>query len=264
MHVDLKTAAGTIRAFTGGKPFDPALPTVVFLHGAGMDHTAWTLHARWFAHHGRGVLALDLPGHGASGSPAAATIGDYAEAVIQALDAAGAAKATLIGHSLGSLIALEVAVRQPGRVRSLGLVGAAAKIPVNPALIEAARANLPAAVTMIVGWSFGPHATVGASPSPGLSLTGLARQVLLRSRPGTLHADLTACAGYDAGLESGNRIWCPTVLVIGEHDRMTSAECGRKLAQAIPGATVAELSGIGHMLPLEAPDAVLEALATVA
>ncbi len=264
MHVDLKTAAGTIRAFTGGKPFDPTLPTVVFLHGAGMDHTAWTLHARWFAHHGRGVLALDLPGHGGSESGASAEVGDYAEAVIQALDAAGVAKAALVGHSLGSLIALEVAARHPGRVRALGLVGAAAKIPVNPALIEAARADLPAAVTMIVGWSFGPRATFGAAPSPGLSLTGLARQVLARSHPGTLHADLTACNSYDAGLDSGNRICCPTVLVAGELDRMTPADCGRKLAAAIPGARAVELPGIGHMLPLEAPDAVLEALASVA
>lgn len=264
MHVDLKTAAGTIRAFTGGKPFDPAPPTVVFLHGAGMDHTAWTSHARWFAHHGRSVLALDLPGHGASGGQAAAEVGDYADAVIQALDAAGVAKATLIGHSLGSLIALEVAARHPGRVRSLGLVGAAAKIPVNAALIEAARADPAAAVAMIVGWSFGPRAIFGAAPSPGLSLTGLARRVLERSPPGTLRADLTACDGYDAGLDSGNRVWCPTVLVIGELDRMTPPDCGRKLAQAIPGATVTELPGIGHMLPLEAPDAVLEALASIA
>ena len=263
MHVDLKTAAGTIRAFTGGKPFDPALPTMVFLHGAGMDHTAWTFHARWFAHHGRGVLALDLPGHGASGGRPAARVGDYAEAVIQALDAAGAAQAALVGHSLGSLVALEVAARHPGRVRALGLVGAAARIPVNPALIEAARADLPAAAAMIVAWGFGPRATFGAAPSPGLSLTGLARQVLARSRPGTLHADLTACNGYDAGLDSGSRVWRPTVLVIGEVDRMTPADCGRKLAQAIPGAKVAELSGIGHMLPLEAPDAVLAALAAI-
>ncbi len=263
MHLDLETAAGTIRAFTGGKPFDPALPTVVFLHGAGMDHTAWTLHARWFAHHGRSVLALDLPGHGASGGQASAEVGPYAETVIQVLDAAGVTKAALVGHSLGSLIALEVAARYPGRVRALGLVGAAAKIPVNPALIEAAHTNLPSAVAMIINWSFGPRATFGAAPSPGLSLTGLARQVLARSVPDALHADLTACNRYDAGLESGNRIWCPTVLVIGELDRMTPADCGRKLAQAIPGATVTELSGIGHMLPLEAPEGVLAALASI-
>ena len=53
-------------AYTGGKPFDPTLPCVVFVHGAMHDHSVWTLLSRWAAHHGRCVLAVDLPGHGRS------------------------------------------------------------------------------------------------------------------------------------------------------------------------------------------------------
>jgi pimeloyl-ACP methyl ester carboxylesterase len=60
-------------AATGGRPFDAALPTVIFLHGAGMDHTVWALQTRYFAHHGQGVLAVDLPGHGRSGGSALPT-----------------------------------------------------------------------------------------------------------------------------------------------------------------------------------------------
>lgn len=263
MHIELRTAFGTIWAATGGKPFDPALPTVVFLHGAGMDHTTWTQQSRWFAHHGRSVLALDLPGHGRSEGPVPHSIAGYAEVVIAALDAAGVAKVALVGHSLGSLVALETAARHPGRVRALGLIGAAATIPVNAALLGAAKDALPEAIAMIVTWGFGPRATLGASPTPGLSLTGLGRQVLGRSAPGVLHADLAACTAYSDGLESGNRIWCPTVMVIGELDRMTPPDCGHKLAQAIPGARSVDLPGIGHMIPLETPDAVLEALRTI-
>src|SRR5471030_2767010 len=103
-------------AATGGQPFDPKLPAVVFLHGAGFDHSAWALHSRWFAHHGFGVLAPDLPGHGRSGGAPLPTIADMADWTAALLDAAGVAKAKLVGHSIGSLVALETAARHPARV----------------------------------------------------------------------------------------------------------------------------------------------------
>ena len=263
MHIELPTRFGTIWAATGGKPFDPALPTVAFLHGAGMDHTVWSQISRWFAHHDRAVLALDLPGHGRSGGIVPSSVAGYAEVVIAALDAAGVSKAALAGHSLGSLIALETASRYAGRVRSLGLVGAAATIPVNPALLDASKGAVSEAISMILSWGFGPRAIFGASPTPGLSLTGLGRQVLAGSGPGVLHADLANCQGYADGLDAGNRVWCPTVLVIGALDRMTPSDCGHKLAEAIPNARTVDLPGVGHMIPLEAPDAVLDALRSI-
>jgi pimeloyl-ACP methyl ester carboxylesterase len=263
MPIELATRSGTLWAATGGQPFDPALPTVVFLHGSGMDHTVWTQQSRWFAHHGRSVLALDLPGHGRSGGVPPATIAGFAEVVIDALDAAGVTSAALVGHSLGSLIALETAASHADRVRALGLLGAAASIQINPALLDATITALPEAVAMIVAWGFGPRACFGASPSPGLSLTGLARQVLAHSRPGALHTDLTACQSYADGLETGRRVRCPTLVVIGALDRMTPARSGHQLAQAIPGARALELAGVGHMIPMEAPDAVLDALITI-
>ncbi len=57
-------------AYTGGRPFDPARPTVVFLHGGEHDHSVWSLQSRYLAHHGYSVLALDLPGHMRSAGPA--------------------------------------------------------------------------------------------------------------------------------------------------------------------------------------------------
>src|ERR1700755_1740044 len=99
---------------TGGRAFDRSLPAVVMLHGAGFDHSTWALHSRWFAHHGHSVLAPDLPGHGRSGGKTLSTIGDMADWTVALLDAAGATTARLIGHSMGSLIALETAARHPG------------------------------------------------------------------------------------------------------------------------------------------------------
>src|SRR6266568_6209611 len=98
---------------TGGREFDTSLPAIVLLHGAGFDHTTWALHSRWFAHHGHGVLAPDLPGHGRSSGAPLPTIADMADWTAGLLGSAGVSKAHLIGHSMGSLIALETAARHP-------------------------------------------------------------------------------------------------------------------------------------------------------
>src|SRR6185312_6099563 len=80
-------------AYSGGKAFDPALPCVVFIHGALNDHSVWTLLARWYAHHGHAVLALDLPGHGRSGGPPPASVEAAAQWLLALLDAAGVERA---------------------------------------------------------------------------------------------------------------------------------------------------------------------------
>ncbi|HKW82710.1 MAG TPA: alpha/beta fold hydrolase, partial [Burkholderiaceae bacterium] len=88
-------------AYSGGKAFDAGLPCIVFIHGALNDHSVWTLLARWFAHHGRAVLALDLPGHGRSDGPPLANVEALADWLPALLDAAGVRKAALVGHSMG-------------------------------------------------------------------------------------------------------------------------------------------------------------------
>src|SRR3978361_2429103 len=88
---------------TGGRDFDLSQPPSVLLHGAGFDHTTWALHSRWFAHHGFGVLAPDLPGHGRSTGAPLTTIAEMADWTAALLDAAGSAKARLGGHSLRAL-----------------------------------------------------------------------------------------------------------------------------------------------------------------
>src|SRR3979490_1841202 len=128
---------------TGGRPFDPALPAVVMLHGAGFDHSTWALHSRWFAHPGYSVLAPDLPAHGRSSGAALPTIADMADWTVALLAAAGAPKAKLIGHSMGSLIALETSARHPDKVSGLGLIGTAATMTVGPALLNVTQANAP-------------------------------------------------------------------------------------------------------------------------
>jgi pimeloyl-ACP methyl ester carboxylesterase len=245
---------------TGGREFDSTLATVVFLHGAGFDHSAWALHSRWFAHHGHAVLVPDLPGHGRSAGPALTSIAAMADWTIALLDAAGAKPAHLIGHSMGSLIALEAAGRHPDRVMALSLVGTAATMTVGPDLLKAAESNDQAAIDMVSIWGLGYAAELGGSRAPGLWMHGGAQATLKQCAPGVLFNDLSACNAYQDALAAASCITAPVTLVLGERDMMTPAKAGKALASAIPQARTIVLPGAGHMMMAERPDALLAAL----
>ena len=245
---------------TGGREFDTSLPAVVFLHGAGFDHTTWALHSRWFAHHGFGVLAPDLPGHGRSAGAPLPTIADMADWTASLLDAAGVSKAHLIGHSMGSLIALETAARHPARVSALSLIGTAATMTVGPDLLKAAEANEHDAVDMVSIWGLGYQAELGGSLAPGLWMHSGAQRVLENCRPGVLFNDLSACNAYQNALAAAATITVPTTLILGERDMMTPARSGKALAAALPNARTMVLPGAGHMMMVERPDELLAAL----
>ena len=151
--MDLGVPGRRLYAYTGGKPFDPRLPCVVFIHGAQNDHSVWILQSRYFAHHGRAVLALDLPGHSRSDGPAERTVAAIAERIAAALSPLASPRLLLAGHSLGSLIALEVARRLPARVAGVALIGTAAPMRVSDALLAATRDDPAAAMDMINVWS---------------------------------------------------------------------------------------------------------------
>jgi pimeloyl-ACP methyl ester carboxylesterase len=262
MHLTVNGTA--IHAATGGRDFDPALPLTVFIHGASLDHTVWALLARYFAHHGCAVLAPDLPGHGRSGGALLESIAAMADFIAALIGAAGAQRATLIGHSMGSLVALECAARHPDRVTALGLIGTAAAMPVSRDLLAAAQANDQAAIDMLTIWGHGHDASLGGSLAPGLWMRGAAVRLIERARPGVLFADLTACGNYKDGLAAAAKVKAPAVLVLGERDLMTPAKSGRALAAALPDARVVTLAGAGHMLMSEHPDEVLAALQRLA
>src|SRR5205809_7298804 len=245
---------------TGDRPFDPSLPAVVMLHGAGFDHSTWALHSRWFAHHGYSVLAPDLPGHGRSSGNALPMIADMADWTAALLDAAGAAKAKLVGHSMGSLISLETAARHPAKVSALSLIGTAATMTVGPDLLKAAEANDPAAIDMVSIWGLGFAAGLGGSLAPGLWMHSGAQRVLQQCRPGVLFSDLSACNAYQNALAAAAQVAVPTTIVLGERDMMTPAKTGKALAAAVPNARTVVLSGAGHMMMSERPDELLEAL----
>jgi len=249
-------------AATGGRGHEPNRPFAVFIHGAGLDHTVWALQSRWLAVHGWNGLAVDLAGHGRSEGPPRPDIGAMADWVLAVATAAGADSAALIGHSMGALVALEAAAREPGRVSSLVLVGSAASMPVHPDLLAAAKANDHAAIDMVNLWGHGYAAGLGGSAAPGVWMVGAGERTLERAPPGVLHNDLAACNAYADGLVSAARVRAPALLISGSKDQMTPLKSARTLATAIPGARLVALEGAGHMLLAERPDDLMAALQT--
>ncbi|CCD97049.1 conserved hypothetical protein [Bradyrhizobium sp. ORS 375] len=247
-------------AATGGREFDPSLPAVVLVHGAGFDHSVWALHSRWFAHHGFAVLAPDLPGHGRSAGPALPTIAAMADWIVALLQAVNAKPAHLIGHSMGSLVALDAAARHPEHVAALSLIGTAATMTVGPDLLAAAEANDHAAIDMVSIWGLGFAAELGGSRAPGLWMHGGAQAVLERCAPGVLFNDLSACNNYQDALSSAAKINVPARLILGEKDMMTPVKAGKALAAAIAQSRTIVLPGAGHTMMAECPDALLDAL----
>jgi pimeloyl-ACP methyl ester carboxylesterase len=258
--MELKVEGRKVHVATGGRPFDAAKPAVVFLHGAGCDHTVWQLPARWFAWHGHAVLAVDLPGHGASEGPTLSSVGDMAGWLGAVLDAAGLRQAAFVGHSMGGAIALEAAAAMPERVTRIGLLGTAAAVPVHRDLLGAAREEPARAYAMMTGWAHGADAKLGGHPVPGLWMTGGTQALFARNAPGVLHADLEACAAWRSGPEAAGRVRCPALVILSGNDIMTPAKSGRQLAELIGGSRLVTVPGCGHMLLAEAPDAVLDAL----
>src|SRR5450759_4885795 len=243
-------------SYSGSKPLDAAMPGIIFIHGAANDHSVWQLQSRYFAHHGFNALAIDLPGHGRSGGDPMGSISEYAGWLAAFLDAAGMSSATLVGHSMGALIAVETALRFPASVRQLALLGASIPMPVAGVLLKAAKDDPSSAFDMINVWSHGPVAKMGRSPSPGLSLLGNNRRLLEQSRPGVLYSDLRACNDYSFQPAQRKAIACPTLFLLGLRDQMTSPKAARATAAVFAPAINAAVEA-GHAMMAEAPDDVL-------
>ena len=250
----------TVFATTGGTEFDAGKPTIVFLHGAGFDRTAWRLQTRWFAHHGRSVLAVDFPAHGWSEGPALDSIAAMADWTARLIDAAGLKQVALVGHSMGALVAHDCAARHGDKVRALGLCGVASEMPVHPEMLESAKANTPKVQELMTFWGLGNALHKGGMVSPGLWLRRESLAVLSVNQPDVIHTDLAACNAYKDAPARAASVKCPTVFVLGDDDLMTPAAKAKALAAAITDSNTVVIPNCGHMMMIERPDETLEAL----
>lgn len=262
----------SLYAYTGGKSFDPGQPCIAFVHGAQHDHSVWILQSRYFAHHGYSVLALDLAGHGRSAAPLPARVEDHADLVTAALRELAPARVLVVGHSMGSLIALEVARRLPERVAGIALLATAYPMRVSDALLAATRENPAAAMDMINLWShspsIAPFAPRPGNPAPGFNIVWenlrLMQTIAARNGAAVLPTDFAACNAYQGGLDAARALSCPVLFVLGAADSMTLPKAAQPLIDAVAHKTVVTLPATGHAMMAENPDAVLAALKSFA
>ncbi|MBV7460721.1 MULTISPECIES: alpha/beta fold hydrolase [unclassified Acidovorax] len=264
----LQVNGASTYCYTGGKAFDATKPTVVFIHGVLNDHSVWALQSRYMANHGWNVLAIDLPGHCRSSGEAPATVEQGADFIGALLDAAGAQRAALVGHSWGSLIAMEAAARLKDRISHLVLVGTAFPMKVSPALIEASQTDPEKAMRMVNVFS---RSTLSAPPSalgPGTWVFGagmaLGRKVLRSNTAvNVFHRGFVACDSYTGGEAAMAQLTCPVLFALGSQDQMTPPRAAQGLVNAARAAgksvSMANLP-VGHNQMTEAPEETLFAL----
>jgi pimeloyl-ACP methyl ester carboxylesterase len=254
--------------YTGGKAFDAAKPTVVFVHGVLNDHSVWILQTRYLAHHGWNVLAVDLPGHCKSEGDAPSSVEEAASFIGALLDAAKVDKAALVGHSWGSLISLEAASRLKDRVSHLVMVGTAYPMKVSAGLLDAALNEPMKALEMTNIFSRSTLAPPPSALGPGTWIYGnsmaLGRRVLAsNSQVNVFHRGFKACDSYANGEAAMAAITCPVLLVLGAQDQMTlTKNADLLIATAKEGGKKLKVVKVpvGHHQMTEAPDETLFAI----
>jgi pimeloyl-ACP methyl ester carboxylesterase len=241
-------------ATTGGKPFDNRKPTVIFLHGSGLDHTFWGLHARFFAFRKYTVLVPDLPGHTHSEGPALTSIEAMADWLNDVTEALDANDISLVAHSQGCLTALEFASRFPDKIRSVSFIASGLATPVNDFLLNAAENDPDAAIAMMLGWGFGSAGHLHQGPIPGSSMVAGGRKVMRGNVPSALAADLKACNDYKNGKEAASKVARPMQVIVAGKDRMAPRKATMELAKHLTDPEVTLIPESGHMIPQEVPN----------
>jgi pimeloyl-ACP methyl ester carboxylesterase len=263
--------------YTGGKAFDAAKPSVVFIHGVLNDHSVWILQTRYLAHHGFNVLAVDLPGHAKSAGvnrniAPCKTVEEAADFIVALLDAAGITTTALVGHSFGSLIAIEATardvVKNPNRIKHLALLGTAAPMQVSPILLETSVSAPLKAIDMVNTFSHSMLAPPPSSLGPGTWLYGSSRALMRRVQTSNksfnlFHLGFTACNEYKNALAGVSIASAAILFIAGKFDQMTPPKAAKPL---IDGAKASGKSpqvvtlDAGHQMMSESPDEVLMAL----
>lgn len=248
---------------TGNGSFSSSQPSVVFIHGAGLYHSVWVLPSRYFARHGYNVVSLDLPAHGRSQGPPLESIEEMASWVSELIRTIGIQSASVVGHSMGSLVALTLAANFAEQVRSLALLGTAVPMRVSDQLLAAAKANNHDAIDMSNMWSHSQAGQIGGNDNPGIWMMGAEQRLLERAGEGVYFTDFTACNNFSISVELAQSITCPALIIAGKADIMTPPGNAKTVAALLPNCRVTMLDDCGHSMLSEKPDRLLDELITV-
>mgnify|MGYP001166902194 FL=1 len=233
---------------------------IIFIHGTGMDHTVWTLPIRHFSRMKKDVLAIDLPGHGKNKDRPLNSISKISDYIYKFLDTNSISNCSLVGHSMGSLIALEMASSQPERVNAISMIGTAFPMQVNDALLESAKSNSQIAINILTFMGYSYSSRLGGNKNPGIWMTESTKRLMQRSDKGVIYKDLKACSDFSDGLDKAKKVQAKVQLILGSNDFLTPKVKAQDLINNFPYASVEEIEGSGHSLMMEEPNKVLDYL----
>ncbi|MDB3888178.1 alpha/beta hydrolase [Candidatus Pelagibacter sp.] len=235
----------SVYASDAGQGIDKSKDTIVFLHGSGLSHIIWSLTEQFFSNNKFNVLSVDLPGHGNSEGPCLDSIekiADWLEEVFIQLDIN---KITLIGHSQGCLEILEYSYKYKKRLDKLVFIGGSYRMPVNQDLIDLAKNGDSDAVKLMMKWSFkDSRKFIGGNPVERIIQSP-------KDISKILAVDLIACNNYSNGSDAAKAIDCPTMLILGELDKMVNLDFGKKFSNLVKNSTTHVIKECGHMIMIE-------------
>ena len=234
---------------------DTLLPSgraILFVHGAGGTHRSW--RDQWAGLKGIARLVIpDLPGHGGSPGPPRGSVGEYASWLREFVREIGLRRFVLAGHSMGGAIAQQAALDRIGGLEGLVLAGTGAKLKVTPvitgAIAERFREFAPELSEWMIAEESAPYLKEDVTKD------------ILSTRPESFLADFRACDAFDVRERLGE-IRLPTLVIVGDRDRLTPLRYAEFLATNIPGAVLKILPGAGHMAALERPTEMNDVLAS--
>ena len=234
-----------IYASDAGQGIDVKKKTMVFLHGSGLSHIVWSLTEQFFFNKNFNVLSLDLPGHGTSDGPCLDSIEKIADWLEEVFKKLNLNDLILVGHSQGCLEILEYAHKYKSRLKKLIFVGGSNKMPVHPDLIELAINGDSDAIKLMMKWGYeGSKKFIGGNPVEKIIQSP-------KDISEILAVDLIACNNYLNGFEAAKKINLPSLVILGELDKMVNLESGKKFSNLLENSTTHIINECGHMIMIE-------------
>ena len=235
----------SVHASDAGQGIENSKDTIVFLHGSGLSHIVWSLTEQFFSNKKFNVLSIDLPGHGNSEGPCLDSIEKIADWLEKVFEELKLKNIILVGHSQGCLEALEYSFKYKDRLKKIVFVGSSYRMPVNKDLIDLALDGDSDAVKLMMKWGYeGSKKFIGGNPVEKIIQSP-------RDISEILAIDLIACNNYKNGLEAAKAISCPTLLILGELDKMVHLEAGKKFSDLVKNSITHIINGSGHMIMIE-------------
>jgi 3-oxoadipate enol-lactonase len=243
------TAIPTFTTLGGG-------PTVLMLHGIGGGHLSFAPQVETLAMAGYRAVAWDMPGYGHSPPIEPYTFKGLAQSCIALIESLKCSDVTLVGHSMGGMVAQEVVARRPDLVNKLVLCGTSASfgkpdgdwqrdfIAERTAPLDAGKSMAELAEILV------PQMVGPASLPEGLRLATHSMGLV----PAATYRRALECIVTFDRREALDRIRVPTLLLAGEQDRNAPPAVMKKMAARIAHSTYLEMKGVGHLQNLEAPD----------